>query len=236
RVRAARRRGRARRGRGDARRHGRGLPAPARAAGRRPAPARLRRARAAARRLLRVRRRARARRRLAAPRLRPARARPRGGDARGRLRRGGRGLAALHAVGARRRDRGGAGADRARARDGGVRIRDARIVATAVDPAGFPRDGLPEVAFLGRSNAGKSSLLNALAGRRELARVSSTPGKTRALHWFRIERLDDADRVHVLCFVDLPGYGFARVAKSERAAWQRLVESYLDGRAPLRAA
>lgn len=117
-----------------------------------------------------------------------------------------------------------------------MRIRDARIVATAVGPEGFPSEGLPEVAFLGRSNAGKSSLLNALAGRRELARVSGTPGKTRALHWFRIERLDPADRAHALLFVDLPGYGFARVAKTERAAWRRLVEGYLDGRAPLRAA
>lgn len=117
-----------------------------------------------------------------------------------------------------------------------MRIRDARIVATAVGPAGFPTEGLPEVAFLGRSNAGKSSLLNALSGRRELARVSGTPGKTRALHFFYVERLDDQDRVRTLLFVDLPGYGFARVAKSERAAWQRLVESYLSGRAPLRAA
>lgn len=117
-----------------------------------------------------------------------------------------------------------------------MRIRDARIVATAVGPAGFPTEGLPEVAFLGRSNAGKSSLLNALSGRRELARVSGTPGKTRALHFFHVERLDDDDRVRTLLFVDLPGYGFARVAKSERAAWQRLVESYLAGRTPLRAA
>lgn len=117
-----------------------------------------------------------------------------------------------------------------------MRIRDAHIVVTAVGPAGFPSDGLPEVAFLGRSNAGKSSLLNALAGRRQLARVSSAPGKTRALHFFHIERLDDADRVRTVLFVDLPGYGFARVAKTERAAWQRLVESYLTARAPLRAA
>lgn len=117
-----------------------------------------------------------------------------------------------------------------------MRIRDARIVATAVGPAGFPTEGLPEVAFLGRSNAGKSSLLNALSGRRELARVSGTPGKTRALHFFHVERLDEEDRVRTLLFVDLPGYGFARVAKSERAAWQRLVESYLTGRTPLRAA
>lgn len=117
-----------------------------------------------------------------------------------------------------------------------MRVRDARIVATAVGPEGFPAEGLPEVAFLGRSNAGKSSLLNALAGRRELARVSGTPGKTRALHWFRIERLDDADRAHRLAFVDLPGYGYARVAKHERAAWRGLVEGYLEGRAPLRAA
>jgi GTP-binding protein len=117
-----------------------------------------------------------------------------------------------------------------------VRIRDARFLTTAVAKAGFPDEGVPEIAFLGRSNAGKSSLLNALAGRRELARTSGTPGKTRALQFFRIERLDDEDRVHALVFVDLPGYGFARVAKSERAAWQRLVESYLEGRAPLRAA
>jgi GTP-binding protein len=117
-----------------------------------------------------------------------------------------------------------------------VRIRDARIVATAVGPAGFPRDGLPEVAFLGRSNAGKSSLLNALVGRRELARVSATPGKTRALHFYRVEALDAEDRPLTVRFVDLPGYGFARVAKSERAAWRRLVESYLGDRPQLRLA
>ena len=117
-----------------------------------------------------------------------------------------------------------------------MRIQDARLAATAAAPAGFPRDGLPEIAFLGRSNVGKSSLLNALAGRRALARTSSTPGKTRLAHFFEISR-DTTDRERrKLLFVDLPGYGWAKVAKTERAAWQRLVEGYLEARAPLRLA
>lgn len=118
----------------------------------------------------------------------------------------------------------------------GARVVDARFVTTVAGRGGLPDDGLPEVAFLGRSNAGKSTLLNALAGRRELARVSATPGKTRAIHFYRIERLAPDGARHALLFVDLPGYGFARVSKAERAAWRGLVEGYLTGRAPLRAA
>jgi GTP-binding protein len=117
-----------------------------------------------------------------------------------------------------------------------MKILDARRVATAVDPSGFPREGVAEIAFLGRSNAGKSSLLNALAGRRALARVAAAPGKTRAIHFYRIEREAGARRVPPVLFVDLPGYGFARVSKAERAAWQRLVEGYLEGRSPLAGA
>ena len=117
-----------------------------------------------------------------------------------------------------------------------MKIQDARLAATAADPAGFPREGLPEVAFLGRSNVGKSSLLNALAGRRALARTSSTPGKTRLVHFFEVTR-DTTDRARRrVLLVDLPGYGWAKVAKTERAAWQKLIESYLEGRAPLRLA
>jgi GTP-binding protein len=92
----------------------------------------------------------------------------------------------------------------------------------------FPPDTLPEVAFVGRSNAGKSSLLNALTGRKSLARVSQTPGATRQINFF--------DLGATLMLADLPGYGFAKVSKTEAAAWQEMIFTYLRGRAPLRRA
>lgn len=92
----------------------------------------------------------------------------------------------------------------------------------------LPPGKLPEVAFVGRSNVGKSSLLNALTGRKTLARVSQTPGATRQINFF-----DLAGR---LMLADLPGYGFAKVSKAEAAAWQEMIFAYLRGRAPLRRA
>jgi len=89
----------------------------------------------------------------------------------------------------------------------------------------FPRDGLPEVAFLGRSNVGKSSLLNALAGERNLARVSAEPGRTRLVNFFRVGG--------EMYLVDLPGYGYARVPEAVRRSWEKLVTSYLVGRETL---
>ncbi len=84
----------------------------------------------------------------------------------------------------------------------------------------LPQDHLPEVAFTGRSNVGKSSLINCLLNRKQLALTSSTPGKTRTLNFYQINNL--------FYFVDLPGYGFARVSQQERTAWKKLIESYLQ--------
>ena len=92
--------------------------------------------------------------------------------------------------------------------------------------ADLPEPGLPEVAFAGRSNVGKSSLINALTGRKALARISNTPGRTRELNYFRL-----ADR---LLLVDMPGYGYARASRSAISGWTSLIRDYLRGRAPLR--
>src|SRR5262245_19161466 len=110
-----------------------------------------------------------------------------------------------------------------------LRCMKAEFAADAASPEGFPRDGLPEVAVLGRSNVGKSSFINALVGRRKLARTSAHPGKTRRIHFYRLD-----GRAYL---VDLPGYGYAGVSQAERRAWRPLVESYLRrARAPLRGA
>ncbi|MDH3253625.1 MAG: ribosome biogenesis GTP-binding protein YihA/YsxC [Acidobacteriota bacterium] len=99
-----------------------------------------------------------------------------------------------------------------------MKIETARFIRSVVDSGGFIDDGHPEIAFVGRSNVGKSSLLNRLLKRKTLARISSTPGRTRAVNYFLINE--------GFYFVDLPGYGYARVSKSERRIWADLMESY----------
>jgi GTP-binding protein len=93
---------------------------------------------------------------------------------------------------------------------------------------GLPQDGKPEIAFAGRSNVGKSSLINALTGQKSLARVSVTPGRTRELNFFTLGK-DDA-----FYLVDMPGYGYARAPKAEVKGWTRLIQDYLKGRRELK--
>lgn len=104
-------------------------------------------------------------------------------------------------------------------------VRTAEFELGAVHARQWPQDGLPEFAFVGRSNVGKSSLINALLGRRSLARVSATPGKTREINFYRVNGS--------FRFVDLPGYGYAAVSQAERARFQRMITEYLRQRGPL---
>lgn len=112
----------------------------------------------------------------------------------------------------------------------------AEFAKTATRPEEWPRGPQPELAFVGRSNVGKSSMLNALAGRKGLARVSNTPGRTRALQFFDLAyRPTPAARPRQVRFCDLPGYGYAKVSKAERDRWAAMIEDYLRGRDVLRA-
>jgi GTP-binding protein len=102
---------------------------------------------------------------------------------------------------------------------------DAEFVVAAAKPEMFPVSTLPEVAFLGRSNVGKSSLLNCLVARPGLARTSSRPGCTQAVQFYRVQ--------HKIHLVDLPGYGYAEVSLPQKTRWKKLIESYLVGRSNL---
>jgi GTP-binding protein len=101
-------------------------------------------------------------------------------------------------------------------------IKKAELVAVAVKRAQYPEDGMKEIAFAGRSNVGKSSLINLLLNRKKLARTSSSPGKTRTINFYQI---NDAFRI-----VDLPGYGYAKVSRSVTENWGDMIEAYLSNR------
>lgn len=108
-----------------------------------------------------------------------------------------------------------------------MKTRNASYIASATTPAQYPKTLYPEVAFAGRSNVGKSSLINALLQMRGLAKISSTPGKTRTINFFLVDER--------IMFVDLPGYGYAKVPQSLRAGWGPMIETYLKARKNLAA-
>ncbi|MCL1695088.1 MULTISPECIES: ribosome biogenesis GTP-binding protein YihA/YsxC [Lysinibacillus] len=108
-----------------------------------------------------------------------------------------------------------------------MKVHNVEMVISAVRPDQYPEDGLPEFALAGRSNVGKSSFINRMIGRKALARISSKPGKTQTLNFYKIEEQ--------LFFVDVPGYGYAKVSKTEREAWGKMIERYITGRNELKA-
>ncbi|MGB6406481.1 MAG: ribosome biogenesis GTP-binding protein YihA/YsxC, partial [Planococcus donghaensis] len=100
-----------------------------------------------------------------------------------------------------------------------MKVNNVELVISAVRPDQYPENGLPEFALAGRSNVGKSSFINKMIGRKSMARISSKPGKTQTLNFYKIEEK--------LFYVDVPGYGYAKVSKSEREAWGKMIERYI---------
>ena len=107
-----------------------------------------------------------------------------------------------------------------------MEVHNVELQISAVKPEQYPEQGYPEIAFVGRSNVGKSSLTNVLINRKSYARTSSQPGKTQTLNFYRVE-----DQVF---FVDVPGYGYAKVSQKEREKWGRMIEKYLTSRKELK--
>ncbi|MEW5908484.1 MAG: ribosome biogenesis GTP-binding protein YihA/YsxC [Thermodesulfobacteriota bacterium] len=105
-------------------------------------------------------------------------------------------------------------------------VNSAEFITSAAKPSQFPSHDFPEIAFAGRSNAGKSSMINSLLQRKQLVKTSRTPGKTRLINFFLVN--------HAFVFVDLPGYGYAKVSKAMRFGWQEAVEAYLVSRKGLK--
>ncbi len=103
-----------------------------------------------------------------------------------------------------------------------MKIKESKFIISAVEPSQYPAADLPEIAFAGRSNVGKSSLINMMLNRKNLAKTSGRPGKTQTINFFDIDQL--------FRVVDLPGYGFARVAKSHKRRWGEYIETYLNTR------
>lgn len=117
-----------------------------------------------------------------------------------------------------------------------LRIVESFYVKSAVDPNDYPASAYPEFAFAGRSNVGKSTLINLLTDHHGLAKTSRTPGKTRLLNFFLVRyRIDDNEETGFVQFTDLPGYGYAQVSQTEQEKWRLMVNKYFEQRSQLKS-
>ncbi|MDY0325920.1 MAG: ribosome biogenesis GTP-binding protein YihA/YsxC [Candidatus Cloacimonadaceae bacterium] len=117
-----------------------------------------------------------------------------------------------------------------------LRIVDSFYVKSAIEPNDYPASAYPEFAFAGRSNVGKSTLINLLTNHRGLAKTSGTPGKTRLLNFFLVRyRIDDNEETGFMQFTDLPGYGYAQVSQKEQEKWRVMVSKYFEQRSQLKS-
>lgn len=108
-----------------------------------------------------------------------------------------------------------------------MKVHNVELTAVCGRKDQYPEPSLPEVAFVGKSNVGKSSLINCMVSRKAIARISQNPGKTRTINFYNVEDM--------IYFVDLPGYGYARASKADIAKWGKMIEDYLFGRTPLKS-
>ena len=114
-----------------------------------------------------------------------------------------------------------------------IRIVESEFIKSAVAPSDYPASAYFDIAFAGKSNVGKSSLINTILNRKAIAKTSSTPGKTRLINFFEI-RFKTADKSGFVNFVDLPGYGYAKVSKAERNLWRTMIQNYFEQRLQLK--
>jgi GTP-binding protein len=115
-----------------------------------------------------------------------------------------------------------------------MRIVESKFIKSAVKPDGYPASPYADIAFVGKSNVGKSSLINTLLNRKAIAKVSRTPGKTRLINFFEIHFKTEENKDGFVNFVDLPGYGYAKVSKTERTAWKKMIQNYFEHRMSLK--
>lgn len=115
-----------------------------------------------------------------------------------------------------------------------IRIIESKFIKSAIKPKDYPASSFCEIAFSGKSNVGKSSLINTLLNRKAIAKVSGTPGKTRLINFFEIRFKTADEECGFVNFVDLPGYGYAKVSKTDRESWKKMIEDFFKKRLQLK--